>query len=397
MSASPLLLVSLVILTAIGPLSMQILVPALPAIQAVFGVSQGMAQATITFSMIFVGAMTLVYGPLSDRVGRRPVVLGGAVIYVIGSLACAFAPTINLLIGARAIQAIGAACGMVLSRAIIVDIYGRSRSASVLAYVTVAMAVAPLLSPTIGGLLTDFYGWHAVFIVTTGIGVAVVGLAYIGIPETHRPVDADRVRGSMLIDFWRLLRNPIFSGYAFAAAFSLSVFFAYISAAPYLAVGVLGLTARDYGLWFMITPCGFITGNLLAGRLSARLGMARMTVLGAAVGVGATAVGVGVLVGFGLTPATLFLPTFLGALGSGLLTANALAGAASIDPRIAGTASGLSGFLQNLVAAAVGEIVAVLANGTAWPMIGAMILAASLTLVFALIAHRATARLAPRT
>ena len=178
--------------TALAPFSLQIFLPALPAIQASFAVSTGVAQLALSLSILANAFANLAYGPLSDRFGRRPVLLVGLVAFIAGSLGCALAPTIDLLVVGRIVQSIGGAAGMVLARAIVRDRYDRDRSASIIAYLTMAMVVAPMLAPTVGAILIDVASWRAIFFMTTGVGVLLTWQIAIRLGET-RPPAAGRV------------------------------------------------------------------------------------------------------------------------------------------------------------------------------------------------------------
>ena len=165
-------MIVLVLATALGPFAMQVFLPALPAIQEDFGVRAATAQLAFSLSALAIAVATLFYGPLSDRFGRRPALIGGLLVYLAGSLLCALAPTITLLIVGRVVQAAGGCAGIVLSRAIVRDLYGRDESAAMLAYITMAMVAAPMMAPVLGGLLTDLAGWRSVFLAGVGAGRA---------------------------------------------------------------------------------------------------------------------------------------------------------------------------------------------------------------------------------
>jgi DHA1 family bicyclomycin/chloramphenicol resistance-like MFS transporter len=377
---SPLFLFILVVLTALGPMSMQIYLPALPAIRNDFAVSGAAAQATLSISMLAVALSTLVYGPLADRFGRRPIVIIGLVIFLIGTAMCAAAPDIWTLVMGRALQGAGGASGMVLARAIVRDVYSRQRSAAVIAYLTTAMAVAPMTAPAIGGVLTQFVSWRANFAFIGLIGLAVGVLVLVRLTETHTERETNFGFGEMMAGFGRLLARPIFCGYALNAAFSLSVFFAFISGAPYVMVDVLHRPASEYGFYFILIAIGFMSGSFVAGRVSERVGIDRMILIGSTVSL-VTVTGTAGLLAAGLWhPLTLFGPAGVSAFATGLSMPNAQAGAISVNPKAAGTASGLSGFIQMAVGAGVAQSVGTIHDGTPYPMIGVMLACAALGL-----------------
>jgi MFS transporter, DHA1 family, multidrug resistance protein len=364
-------------LTALAPFSLQIFLPSLPAIQAEFAVSAGVAQLTLSLSLLANAVATLAFGPLSDRLGRRPVLLAGLAAFVGGSGLCALAPSIGTLIAARIVQSVGAAAGMVLARAIVRDVHDRERSATVIAYLTTAMVVAPMLAPTIGAVLIDLISWRAIFVLVTVVGVAVTW-------QTARRLMETRIASGPGGGIWRgagtLLRSPPFVAYALQSTFAIAVFFSFISGAPYFMIDVLHRPATEYGLYFMLVSAGFMAGNLLAARTTARVGLDRMILIGSALALAATLLTLALLLSWGWRPLALFAPMLAAAFANGLTIPNAQAGAISVDPLLAGTASGLAGFLQMFVAAVVSQAVGALQDGTPYPMLAFMIGCALLSL-----------------
>jgi DHA1 family bicyclomycin/chloramphenicol resistance-like MFS transporter len=364
--------------TALAPFSLQIFLPALPAIQSTFAVSTGIAQLALSLSILANAIANLAYGTLSDRFGRRPVLLVGLAAFIAGSLGCALAPTIHLLVVWRIVQSIGGAAGMVLARAIVRDLYDRERSASIIAYLTMAMVVAPMLAPTVGAVLIDVADWRAIFVVATGIGVLLLWQIAIRLGET-RPPTASRV-GGPLAGAATLLRSGPFWSYVLQSTFGISVFFSFIAGAPYFMINVLGRSATEYGLWFMLVSAAFMAGNLVAGRISTRVGLDRMVLAGSLLGVAGAGLAFALL-GSGLwAPLALFGPLMAVALGNGFSVPNAQAGAVSVEPLLAGTASGIAGFSQMFVAALVSQAVGMLQDGTPYPMAVFMVACAALSL-----------------
>lgn len=389
------LLAVLIVATGLGPFAMQVFLPALPEIQRGFGVSAATAQLAFSLSAFAIALATLIYGPLSDRVGRRPAMIGGLVVYLAGSLLCALAPGIGWLVLGRIVQAAGGCAGLVLSRAIVRDLYGLEQSAKAIAYITMAMVVAPMLAPVLGGFLTEHAGWRAVFVAGIAVGAAVLVALLTSLSETAPPGRGGRKLGSRH-SFGLLLRSPLFLGYALQGAFSMSVFFAFLAAAPYLMMEVLKRPASEYGLMFVLVSAAFMGGNFAAARLTARVGTQRMILLGCAGSLaGALATLILVLAGV-WTSWAIFLPTSFGAFCQGLAMPNTQAAFVSVEPQAAGTASGLGGFLQMGTAALTAQIVGSIQDGTPYPMAVGMAVCAALALIFALLAGRhARRRLSP--
>lgn len=344
-------------MSALGPMALNIFMPSMPGLAKYFAVDYGLVQMTLTFYLIGLGAAQLVYGPLSDRYGRRPVLLWGLGIYCIGSLACVFAPSITLLMLGRALQAIGGCAGLVLGRAIIRDLYDRDRSAAMIGYVTMAMSLAPMLSPALGGYLDTLAGWRASFAFCSLAGLAVYIWVVLTLPETLAQRGEGEGAASLVRGYGLLLRSPLFCSYALQTAFTSGVFFAFIAGAPFVVVTVMGQPASDYGLWFIIVSIGYLIGNFFTGRYAARVGINRMLAVGAAIGmIGIVALALASWL-TALSLPGIFLPMMVVAMSNGLTLPNGTAGAISVNPRAAGAAAGLSGALQMLTGAAAALLV----------------------------------------
>lgn len=363
----------LVAVSAVGPLALNLFMPSVPGLQAEFGITAGAAQLTLTVYLVGMAASQLFYGPLSDRFGRRPMLLAGLVLFALASGLAAIATSIDLLVWARLAQAIGGSAGMVLARAMVRDVHERDKSASVIGYITMAWVIAPMFAPAIGGVLDSLAGWRSGFALLAVVGALVLAAAWRFMPETHVVR-----RGGPLIslaDCRRLLATPRFLGYVATLGFSSGVFFVFLAGAPHIMVTVLGRTPVDYGVWFMVVSVGYMFGNFLSGRLSETHGSDRMVRFGNHSALAGTGIALAALL-FGLqSPATLFLPMMLVALGNGLTVPNGIAGAISIDPRAIGTAAGLSGFLQMAICAILSQAVGSAQDG--WPAAMYWVMAAS--------------------
>jgi DHA1 family bicyclomycin/chloramphenicol resistance-like MFS transporter len=357
-------LVALVVSSALGPMSIHLLLPALPALQADFGVESSLAQLTLSLAMVAMGISMLVYGPLSDRFGRRPVLLLGHALFVAGSLVCWFAPTLPVLLLGRLVQASGAVSGAVLARAMVRDAWPADRVSSVLAAVTGAMALAPMLAPSVGGFVADLFGWRAIFGAGLAVGVGSALLVCFAVPETRSGTPTPGI----LRGFAAVWRAPAFRRFGFQGAFGAGAFFAFVSAMPYVMVEGMGRPARDYGLYFTTLSFSFILGSVLASRVSTRLGVERM------VGYGLTGVVLaGVAMGAAacadaMHPLAFFLPGALLTFSQGIAIPNSQAGAIGAVPERAGAASGMSGFLNQTTSAFFAQSVGMFHGASALPM-----------------------------
>lgn len=347
----------LVAMSALGPLALNIFMPSMPGLARQFAVDYGTVQLTLTFYLVGLGLAQLVYGPLSDRLGRRPVLLVGLALFFIGSLLCAAAMSIEMLMIGRMLQAIGGCSGLVLGRAIIRDIYDREHSAAMIGYVAMAMTLAPMFAPAIGGYLDTLFGWRASFAFCSLAGVAVLVWVVAVLPESLTERSGGTGIMVLLGGYADLLRSPAFCGYALQTAFTSGVFFAFIAGAPFVVVTVMGEPPSSYGLWFMTVSIGYLAGNFLTGRFSVRLGIDRMIAAGAAVGLVGTLALAAASWFYLLTLPAIFLPMVVVALSNGLTLPNGTAGAVSVNPRAAGAAAGLSGALQMLVGAGAAVLV----------------------------------------
>lgn len=373
------LIVLLAASSALGPAAMQILLPALPTIKDDFAVSNDVAQLTLSLSMLAIALGTLCYGPLSDKYGRKPIMLLGLSITVIGSLFCLLADSITLLILGRIVQAFGGAVGLVLARAIVRDVYGASEAARVIATLVMVMVVVPMLSPALGGELMARFGWQSVFVViAVGSGIMLV-LLQMSLPETLEESMPFEGVVSMLKTFGLLLSSSAFRGYAFCVAFVSVVFFSFISAAPEIMVSVLGRPPTEYGYYFVMIPLGFMAGNYVARHAGSSRDIDELINTGGAIALGGIAAAI-LLQLVGLHhPLALFVPIAVAVFGNGITLPNAQAAAINEFPKMAGSASGLTGFLQMFLSAIAAQGVALIFNGTVYPLLILMLVASLLS------------------
>ena len=375
------MIILLAAVSALGPVGMQILLPALPVIKQKFYVTNDVAQLTLSLSMLAIAIGTLVYGPLSDKFGRKRVMLVGIVITIFGSIVCFVADSIMLLISGRFIQAFGGAVGLVLARAIVRDVYGPEEAARVIATLVMVMVVLPMMSPALGGELMQRFGFESVFIVIAFASAIAFVFLFLWLPETlAKPVPFEGVK-SMLMTFSKLFASRVFCGYAFCVTFVSVVFFSFISAAPEIMVSVLKRPPTEYGYYFIMIPAGFMTGNYVARHYGRTISIDNMIAIGASVGVFGIVLAL-LLQTLGMSsPVALFLPIALAVFGNGITLPNAQAAAINEFPEYAGTASGLTGFLQMAVSSVAAQAVALIFNGTVYPLLGLMLVASIISLL----------------
>ena len=377
------LFAALVGVTLIGPLSVHLFFPAVPFVGRAFAVEAGTAQLAFSLSMLAMAVGTLVYGTLSDRIGRLPTLIGGLALFSGGAALGAAAPTIELVIAGRILQGLGAACGVVLARTMVSDVYGKDRLPQMIAYLTTAYVVGPMLAPAIGGGLADTLGWQSIMILPAGFGLAVILLAVTVIGETGR--GEARPRAGLAAGFGTLLAKRRFVLHMLNPAFGAGTFMSINAGAAYLMVDALGRPGTEYGLWFMLGPLGFMIGNFLSGRLSGRLSADFFIVWGSVLTLaGALTVATPVL-GFALSPLALFVPAGLLAIGQGLVMPQAQAAAMSVEPALTGTASGIVVFAQFLMGALLTQTVSAFYDGTALPTVLVVIGAASASCAFGIL------------
>ena len=362
----PVVTIVIASLVAFQAISTDLYLPSLPAITADFGVRPGETQLTLSVFLVGFAVSQLVYGPLSDRFGRRPVMIGGVLVYIAASLACMWAGSIETLIAARFLQAVGACSGVVLSRAVVRDIYGRERAAKVLSYIGMAMALAPAIGPILGGYLQILYGWRANFLALAAFGAMTLVAALIVLPETNRWRDPTATRARRIAANYRnLWANVPYRGYVLICACAYAGIFSFISGSSFVFIDVLGLRPDHYGLCFAAIVVGYMLGTFSSARLTLRLGLERLILTGALFGVagGMTAA---LFSALGLvTVITIIAPVFVFMIGVGLMLPNAMAGAVGPFPTMAGAAAALLGFVQMTLAAGVGIAVGQFHDGSA--------------------------------
>ena len=348
------LLLLLMAMTSIGPTTLNIVVPALPQMANRLASDVTTIQLAVTVYLLALATGQLIMGPLSDRFGRRPVILAGLALTAAASVMAIVVGTVGSLIAARMLQAFGASAGIVVSRAIIRDLFDRNRAASVIGLVATVMVVVPTLGPLIGGLLDTGFGWESIFVFTAVTTVAIVTWAALALPETRGVNIPPGAQQGFFRDLAGLVRSARFGSYVCAGAFGSATFFAFLGGGPHIIITLMARSPAEFGVWFAAASIGYMAGNYAASRLSTRYGIDRMIWAG----IGFEAAGVvlaAVLAAFAMHwgPVIVFGPQLIVNFGNGLMLPGAIAGAVSVRPQAAGTAAGMTGFSQMALGAAL--------------------------------------------
>jgi DHA1 family bicyclomycin/chloramphenicol resistance-like MFS transporter len=346
--------------------------PSMPGMARVLEVDLTTIQLTLSLYLAALALGQLIIGPLSDRFGRRPVLLFGLSVFVLGSFICFAAPNVGFLIFGRVVQALGGCAGITLSRAIVRDLYGRKEVASVIGYVTMGMAIAPMIAPSIGGLLDGYFGWRACFAFLMAFGGLTLLFSAWQLYETNHKRGSTGSAHRLMRDYGSLFQSRLFWGYTLSCSFNNATYYAFLAGAPYVMIELMGRSPAEYGLYFAVVPSGNIIGNFVTGRCATRrepnkLILAGLFLVLASIGVMAAAFAKDIF-----HPMALFAPMFFIGLGSGLIMPNGIAGAVSVEPELAGAAAGLSGSLQIGFGALVAPVLGTMLGTSVWPLIAAM-------------------------
>ncbi|SEQ95758.1 MFS transporter, DHA1 family, bicyclomycin/chloramphenicol resistance protein [Faunimonas pinastri] len=339
----------LALITFSGTLAMHIFVPALPQAAADLGASAGSMQLTVSFYILGLAVGQLVYGPISDHFGRRKVLIFGMILYAGAGFAALVAPTVHALIAARLFQALGGCAGLVLGRAIVRDSSGTANATQRLALMNLMVTLGPGIAPLIGTALASTAGWRSIFVALCLLGVANLLLTWRILPETSTGAGHDT--RTVLRNYRQLLGSRAFLGYSVGGACATTSMYAFIGAAPFIFINQMHRPAREVGFYLAINIAGLWLGSLTASRLAGRMPINRLLVRGNVLScLGAAAFLLCVVTGHlnvPLTVATMAIFTF----GAGIASPAALAEAMSVNPFVAGSASGLYGFTQMAIGA----------------------------------------------
>lgn len=356
-------------LSATGPLTTDMYLPSLPDIARQLGASSAQVQLTISAYLVGFAAGQIIYGPVSDRHGRKPVLIGAIALYCAASLACALSTSIEMLIVARAFQALGGSGGIVLTRAIVRDIYSGAHAGRELSVIGSVMALAPVLAPILGGLIQTAFGWRVTFLALVGAGFAGAAVVWVLLPETLNNRAAEPVSLPSMLRSYRIVgRNPAYLAYLSITSASYAGLFAWISGSAFVLQDLYGLAPFDFGVAFALGSVGYMIGSAIAARLVIRLGLDGVLGLG---GCACAAGGLAMVaaVASGLTSSmSLVLPMAVYLAGLGMVLPQGIAGAMTPFPERAGAASSLFGFLQQTAAAVSGAAVGWFLGQSAWPL-----------------------------
>ena len=331
---------TLILMAGIGALSLNVFLPSLPSMAEHFGVEYGLMQLSVPAYLATTAVVQITIGPISDRYGRRPIVLTTVLIFILASVGAIYAPNFAVFLICRLLQT-AIATAFAISRAVVRDMVPQAQAASMIGYVTMGMSVVPMLGPAIGGRLDEAFGWQASFWLLAGGGLLLLIIAFFDQGETLTKRDGDFAE--QLREYPKLLTSQRFWGYCLAAAFSSGAFFAYLGGAPFIGSDVFKMEPAEMGLYFGAPAIGYLIGNGVSGRFSVRIGINRMILLGALLAVSGMALLLFLdLLGI-MHPFVFFGFMISIGLGNGIMLPNANAGMLSVRPALAGSAAGLGG------------------------------------------------------
>ncbi len=392
MSRTPPRLITLTLLTALSALTLNMILPSLPSMARDLAARESVTALAVSGYMLASALFQLGFGPLSDRFGRRPVMLGALMVFVAASTGCMLAQDVAVLLACRVMQAVIIA-GAVVSSAVIRDQHSAIDSAVKLSLIASAMAVAPMLGHMLGGLLDVTLGWRSVFALYAVLGGALLVLAWADMGETRTPgLPAPR-----WVDWLALLQSGRYWAYVLCVAFSVGAFYVFVTGVPYVATAAWGLSPAEVGIGVGSITGGFLVGAAVGARHARRLGMGVLLLSGRAVSVAAVALALVVFAAGVSHPLALFGLTIFVGLGNGLTLPTANAGTLSVRPTLAGTAAGLSGALSMALGAVLSTLTAVVVERSATPvsLLAIIMGCVLLSLAAALVAIRLERRALP--
>jgi len=349
------LVILLTVMSALGQFATSVYTPSFPAIGAEFGVSSAAVQLTLTVALASFALGQLVYGPLTDRFGRRSVLLPGILVYIAGSVLCAGAPALEALIVGRILQAVGACAGIVVARAVVRDLYDGAEMVRVFAIIALAFSFVPAAAPLIGGYLQEWVGWRASFVATVVFGVAVLVAALWRLPETIQ-VRLPRLElGHFVGAYWSVLTTPSFIRYCATTSLVMAALFGFLAGAPLVVIGELGVAPSTYGLFPSMTVAGFVVGSTLVRRQAGRWSDSTSVRLGAAITLAGSVLLLSLILAGYRNVWVVVGPMLVFVTGMGMVVPVASAACMREFKHQAGTAAALMGFLQ-MGGAAIGTV-----------------------------------------
>ena len=329
---------TLVILAGVQALNMNLFLPSLPTMAEYFNVSYSVMQLSISGYFAATAFLPIIIGPISDRMGRRPVMICAILIFILAAICCEFSTSFGYFLFFRIIEATIAA-GMVLGRAIVRDMVSMNQAASMIGYITMAMTIMPMLGPAIGGLIEENFEWQASFRLMSILGFIALLIVWFDQGETIKEKQTSIKR--QLSSYINLFKSKLFWLYSLTAGFSVACYYSFLTGAPIVAERYFQTTPSQQGYLFTIVGLGYILGNFLTGKYTVRIGMNKMMFMGCTVTILAPTLQVILIPSTIMGPLTLFGPMFLVGLGNGMTLPNASSGMVSINPKLAGSASGL--------------------------------------------------------
>lgn len=367
-------------ISLIGPMVIHLYFPVIPVVKVALRLTDAEAQLTFSVALLCMAFATLAYGALSDRHGRRPLLLSGLSIFLFGSVIAFLADSLVTMVLGRSLQAIGAACGVTLVRAIASDVYGPGRLVKAIAYLTMFYTLGPMVSPLVGGLLIDTLGWRSVFVFALLVGSLILTGAWLAIPET-RAAEKPVQRGNLLRGYAELLGQIRFSAFVLQTGFSTGTFLTIATASSGFMKELLDRPSFEFGLYFLLFPIGFLCGNFISTRLSGRVVNENMVMAGATLSAITVCAQSAFLLSGHINPLVLFVPGFFVTMAQGISLPFGQAAAMAVNPQLVGMAAGLGVFMQNLGGAGFSQLYGLLANGTVGPLVATTAITALLSFV----------------
>lgn len=361
--------------------AMDVYIPVVPQMKEFFHTSQANIQLSLSLFMFVLGVGQLLMGPVTDQWGRRPVIIAGVTMFTLGSLICALANSIDVLLIGRVIEAFGACGMMVVAFAIVRDKFSGNDGAKVYSFLNCGLAMSPLFAPIIGSYLASWFSWRSEFFFLTVMGVAIVVLAFCRISETLVPEQRTKIDRGLFLRYWQILTNRTFASYAFCTTAGLTIFFTFFSSSPYIIIQLLHVPVRDFGYYFFMTGLAFFVGSMISGKAAERLGAFKVSLLGSIIMLVAGIVMMAWYLVLGLSITAFILPMMMAGIGGALMMGAGAGGAMEPFAKTAGAAAALVGCLQFLISSTVGTYIMTWQVNSTVPLAITMIALSALAIV----------------